>query len=336
MPSSIQSDRKTLVIVERDEREVAAVTFELLQVGRDVAAQVGGMLCSAVLGFQTELIAANIAGFSDEVYCIDSPLLATFRSDLYLHFLEKLCGQISPEIILIAHTLNTIDWAPRLAYRMGATLVTDCTSIRIDRDTRSLLCTKPVYGDRASAVFMSDSWPKMATLRPKSMERMSERTGGEGTIVNVDISLDQTTSAFELIGTAPGEAVSLDKADAIVAGGRGVKGREGLELLGSLIDTLKNYFSTVELGASRPLVDGGLLPKSRQLGQTGEKAAPNLYFAVAISGSSQHVSGISGSKKIVAINKDGEAPIFGVADYGVVGAYETVVPAFVVKLRELS
>jgi electron transfer flavoprotein alpha subunit len=176
----------------------------------------------------------------------------------------------------------------------------------------------------------------MATLRPKSVERMKERTGKQGTIVNLEISIDQAPDSFELIGTVPGEAVSLDKADAIVAGGRGVKGREGLELLERLIDALKNYFDTVELGASRPLVDGGLLSKSRQLGQTGEKAAPHLYMAVAISGSSQHVSGISGSKKIVAINKDGEAPIFDIADYGVVGAYETVVPALIGKLRELS
>lgn len=328
-------DRKVLIILEREDREVAAITFELLQVGRELAGNVGGVLCSAVLGHRIGEISEHIARFSDEVYCIDSPLLETFRSALYTQLLEELCRQVSPEIILIGQTINNIDLAPKLAYRMGAKLVTDCTSISVDENTGSLICTKPVYGDRANAVFILNGKPKMATLRPRSAEPM-KHSSGKGKILNLHIPVDQFSDCIELMGTVPGESVSLDKADAIVAGGRGIKGMEGLKILGELIEALKKYFDKVELGASRPLIDAGFLPKSRQLGQTGEKATPQLYIAIAISGSSQHVGGIAGSKKIIAINKDSEAPIFDIADYGVVGQYEYVVPALIGKLMELS
>lgn len=328
-----QKDGNVLILLEKEEREIAAITFELLQLGRSLAVETGGTLCAAVLGHQTGEISKHIALFSDEVYSIDSPVLEKFQSDPYIHSLEKLCRHVSPEIILIGHTVNNIDLAPRLAYRMGARLITDCTSIRRDRDTGSLLCTKPVYGDRAHAVFILDGSPKIVTLRAKSIEPMKQGSG-EGKMLHLDIA--EAIGSTELIRIVPGESVSLDKADVIVAGGRGIKGSEGLTLLGELIETLRKYFNTVELGASRPLADAVLLPKSRQLGQTGEKAAPQLYVAVAISGSTQHVSGIAGSKKIVAINKDGEAPIFDIANYGVVGPYESVVPALIGKLREFS
>jgi electron transfer flavoprotein alpha subunit len=335
MPSPCQEDRKILIVVEMEEGEVAATTFELLRAGRILATNVGGMLCSAVLGHQMGKISENIAEFSDEVYCVDSPLIAAFRSDRYTDLLEKLCRHVSPEILLMAHTVNNLDLAPRLAWRLAARLITDCISINIDEETGALLCTKPVYGDRANAVFLSDTKPKMATLRSKSIEPIQEG-GRKGKMINLEIPLDQTFDRMEWVRTIPGESVTLDKADAIVAGGRGVKGTEGLKVLEELIDALKKYFEKVELGASRPLVDAGLLPKSRQLGQTGEKASPQLYVSVAISGSSQHVSGIRGSKKIIAINKDAEAPIFEIADYGVVGPYESVVPALIGKLKELS
>jgi electron transfer flavoprotein alpha subunit len=335
MPNSSQETKRILVVVEKEDGEVAGITFELLQMGRSLAGSLGGILCAAVLGHRTGTIAEKIAPYADEVYCIDSPLLEIFRSDLYTHLLEKLCRHVSPGIVLMGHTVNNLDLAPRLACRMSAKLVTDCTSIRVDNGTGSLLCTKPVYGDRANAVFVLDGIPKMATLRAKSIEPVREGSG-KGEILNLDISADHSFDAVELVETVPGESVTLDKADAIVAGGRGIKDTEGLKILEELIEALKRYFATVELGASRPLVDGGLLPKSRQLGQTGEKAAPQLYVAVAISGSSQHVSGVAGSKKIVAINKDGEAPIFDIADYGVVGQYESVVPALIGKLTELS
>jgi electron transfer flavoprotein alpha subunit len=336
MSNSQEEVRRVLVIVEEDNGEIAAITFELLHVGKDLADRIGASLCAVLVGHDVARGAENVAACCDEVYCVKNPCLTTFRSDLYLLALEDLLTRFPVEIILMGHTINNIDLAPRLAHRMGASLITDCTSVIIDEETGSLLCTKPVYGDRANAVFVADGKPKMVTLRSKSVEPIQQRIGA-GKIFNLDVTPDQSMlDRIELIEAVAGESVSLDKADAIVAGGRGIKGREGLKVLERLIEALRNYFGTVEMGGSRPLIDEGLLPKSRQLGQTGEKAAPRLYVAVAISGSSQHIGGIVRSRKIIAINKDVEAPIFGVADYGVVGQYEDVVPALVEKLRELA
>ena len=336
MSNSGEQGRRVLILVEKENGEVAAITFELLQAGRCLADRIGALLCAVLVGDDVAKGAEDVAVCCDEVYCIKNPCLATFRSDLYLLALEDLLHRVSAEIILMGHTINSIDLASRLAYRMRARLVTDCISLSIDEDTGSLLCTKPVYGDRANAVFVSDGTPKMATLRPKSVESVKQGTSA-GKIINSDIAIDQSmVDCTELVETVPGESVSLDKADAIVAGGRGIKGTDGIKILKELVGALGRYFDAVELGASRPLIDAGLLQKSRQLGQTGEKAAPQLYVAIAISGSSQHVSGISGSRKIIAINKDPDAPIFDIADYGVVGQYESVVPAFIEKLSGLA
>jgi electron transfer flavoprotein alpha subunit len=301
-----QNGSKIVVLMEKEGNEILGITYELL------------------------------ARFSDEVYCVDDPLLETFLSDTYTAVIEGLCQIMSPEVIIMGHTINNLDLAPRLAWRMGAKFVTDCTSVRVAEKRGSLLCTKPVYGDRAYAVFELGNGVKLITIRSKSTERISEDRIEKGRIIKVDIPLDEIRYNVRLIKSIPGESVSLDKADAIVAGGRGVKGTEGLSVLEGLIEILKRFFDKVELGASRPLIDVGLLPKSRQLGQTGEKVTPQLYIAVGISGSSQHVSGIGGSKKIVAVNKDSDAPIYNIADYGVVGPYETVVPALIGKLVEMS
>jgi electron transfer flavoprotein alpha subunit len=231
--------------------------------------------------------------------------------------------------------MDNLDLAPKLACRMGSRLVTDCIGFDVELSTGHLLCTKPVYGDNAVATFIVEKKPYMATLRPKVMEDI-ERIPTKGKVINVDIVIEESITKVELIEEIPGETVSIDKADAIVAGGRGIKKVEGLKQLEELIEILKKYFGKVELGASRPLVDNGWLPSSRQLGLTGEKASPELYIAIGISGASQHLSGILGSKKIIAINRDEQAPIFSSADYGVVGEYEHVIPAIIKKLRELS
>ena len=175
----------------------------------------------------------------------------------------------------------------------------------------------------------------MATLRLGKMTDI-EPCQVKGNIIRFDPPIDTSLIKTESVGKILEESVSLDKADAIVAGGRGIKRIEGLKCLKGLIDALKRYFSKVELAASRPLIDAGWLPHSRQLGSTGEKASPQLYIAIGISGASQHLSGILGSKKIIAINKDEQAPIFDSSDYGVVEEYEKILPAFIEKLRDLS
>jgi len=216
---------------------------------------------------------------------------------------------------------------------MGTRLITD--SIRIDLGLNGeLLCEKPVYGDKAIATFILDHPMQIVTIRPKAFRAM-EQHPGKGRVISFEPAVEKSIAKTESVETIPGESVSLDKADAIVAGGRGIKEVEGIKYLEDLAQTLKRFYGAVELGASRPLVDNGFFPPSRQIGLTGEKVAPELYVAIAISGASQHLSGITGSKKIVAINKDEQASIFESADYGVVGDYEKVIPALARKLKEL-
>ncbi len=328
-------EKSVMILADREDRGFTSITFELLRAGSEIAEKAGGTASAVVMGHDVYGISSEIAHFADEVYCIDHPLLSTFQVDLYACALKQLCRSIEPDVVLLGHSIDNLDLAPRLACRIKAQLITDCTGLDIESETGHLICTKPVYGDNAIAAFAIETKPQMVTLRPKVMEGMGRRTV-EGEVIRFDPEIDESLISQELIETLPGESVSLDKANAIVAGGRGIKELEGLQLLEELIEVLKRYFRTVELGASRPLIDAGWLPSSRQLGLTGEKANPELYIAIGISGASQHLSGIVGSKKIVAINRDENAAIFESADYGVVGQYEDVVPAFIKKLRELA
>jgi electron transfer flavoprotein alpha subunit len=232
-------------------------------------------------------------------------------------------------------TIENLDLAPRLAYKIGAQVITDCIDLAIEPETGHLLCTKPVYGAKVISTFKLERKPYMVTLRRKAAEPGTPRPD-QGKIVHFDPVIDETLVKVATIERIKEESVSLDKAAAIVAGGRGIKDAEGIEQLKELIKVLRKYFAKVELGASRPLVDAHLVPSSRQIGLTGEKVSPQLYIAVGISGSLQHLTGILGAKKIIAINTDPKAHIFKVADYGVIGPFEEVLPALKGKLEELK
>jgi len=325
---------RVLVLGEREGKEIASITFELLGVGRKLAGDLNGTLCAAISGNQITDVSKEIAHFADEVYPLDHPLLASFHADLYTIAFEQLCRNVNPDIVLMGHTLDNLSLAPRLAYKMGAQVITDCIDLAIEPGTGHLLCTKPVYGAKIVSIFKLEKKPYMATLRPKAVEPVGPGSV-RGKVIHFDPIVDESAIKVELIEIIKEESVSLDKAEAIVAGGRGIKNTEGVNQLKELINALRRYFSTVELGASRPLVDAGLVPSSRQVGLTGEKVAPELYIAVGISGSLQHLTGMSGSKTIIAINTNPKAYIFEVADYGVIGSYEEVVPAFKRKLEDL-
>jgi electron transfer flavoprotein alpha subunit len=329
-----QKDKKVLVLVERENGGLASVTLELLQAGKDLADKIGGNLCAMVLGYEICDMSNEIVHFSDEVYCIDNPLLRDFRSELYAHVLWKICRDINFDIVLMGHTLNNLDLAPRLAYKMGVQIITDCINLAIETETEYLLCTKPVYGAKIVATFKLEKRPYMVTVRSKVIEPIGSGHAN-GKVIHLDPTIDESSINVALIEKIKEETISLDKADTIVAGGRGIKDVEGLKQLEEMVRVLRRYFSKVELGASRPLVDMGLVPSYRQVGLTGEKVAPELYIAVGISGSMQHLTGMLGAKNIVAINNNPKAPIFEVAHYGVVGDYQDVVPAIIKKLEEL-
>jgi electron transfer flavoprotein alpha subunit len=326
---------RILVLAEREGRGFASITFELVGIGRKIVNDSKATLCVAILGHEISDATREIAKFADEVYSLDHPLLQNFKPELYSNALEQLCQKVNADIVLMGCTLNNLDLAPRLAYKIGAQVITDCIDLAIEPETGHLLCTKPIYGAKVISTFKLERKPYMVTLRRKAAEPGTPRPD-QGKIVHFDPVIDETLVKVETIERIKEESVSLDKAAAIVAGGRGIKNAEGIEQLKELTRVLRKYFAKVELGASRPLVDAHLVPSSRQIGLTGEKVSPELYIAVGISGSLQHLTGILGAKKIIGINTDPKAHIFNVADYGVIGPFEEVLPALKGMLEELK
>jgi electron transfer flavoprotein alpha subunit len=309
-------------------------TFELLGMAKQIATDLKGTLCAVTIGHEIADVSSKITYFVDEVYSIDHPRLPSFKPELYVSALEQLYRDVNPDVVLMGCTLDNLDLAPRLAYRMGVQVITDCIQLAVEPETGHLLCTKPVYGAKVTLVFKLLKKPYMATIRPKAVEPIGPGSA-TGKIIGFGPVIDESSVKVEMIEKINEETVSLDRAEAIVAGGRGVKNAEGLEQLKELVKVLKKYFGKVELGASRPLVDAHLVPSSRQIGLTGEKVAPEVYIAVGISGSLQHLTGVLGAKKIIAINIDPNANIFKVADYGIIGSFGEVVPALKRKLEEL-
>jgi electron transfer flavoprotein alpha subunit len=321
------------VLVDQEKGQPLPLTFELLTAGKKLTGSGGAILCACILGHEINSLAEQMAHYVDEVYSVDNVLLTDFQADIYAFALEAACRVIKPATLLMGHSYDNLELAPKIASRLGSDLITDC--IGVENESNSLLCAKPIYGGNAVAVFELEGIPRIMTLRPKVYEAMAIGES-QGVVKRIDCALTPAIACSRLVKVVPGQNVSLDKAEAIVAGGRGVKTPEEIGQLERLAGALGKYFDRIELGASRALVDAGLLSRSHQVGQTGEKVSPQLYIAVAISGATQHVTGITGSKKIIAINKDKEAPIFEVADYGVVGSFEEVIPAFIEQLEVLS
>ena len=328
-------ERILVVVQQRENGESDPVTFELLKSARDLSLQGDETVCACIFGSVVASLADEISYYADEVYLIDEPFLSTFMPDVYASAAAALCRTIAPRTVLMGHSYENREIAPKLACEMENDLITDCVKIERDVETGALLCTKPVYGGNAHAIFQLDAEPQMVTLRPKSAEAL-EKGSLQGVIIPFRYELAPSLDLPKSLGIVPeAETVSLTQAEAVVAGGRGFKTAESIQQLKRLVEVLRKHFSTVELGASRALVDDGLLPHSRQVGQTGEIVNPQLYIAVAISGAAQHMAGVVGSKKIVAINKDPEASIFEASDYGVVGRHEDIVPALIKQLEAM-
>jgi len=327
--------RRVLVLTEREGLEVSSSTYELMGTGRKIANGLGGSLCAVVLGYEITDVSEKISQFVDEVYSIDHPLLKNFQPEIYASALGQLCQKVNMDVVLICDTLNNLDLTPRLACQCKVDVITDCVNLALQPATNHLICSKPIYGARVISLFKLKKRPYIVTVRSKVSEPIGQNTF-RGEIIGFHPALDRSLIKVESVKIIQEDNTSLANARAIVAGGRGVQNTDGLEELKKLIRVLEIYFGRVELGASRPLVDAQLVPSSRQIGLTGEKVAPELYIAVGISGSLQHVTGILGSKKIIAINTSPKAYIFDVADYGVIGRFEEVLPALRSKLGELK
>jgi len=323
-----------IVYGESTNGKLPSITTELLGCGRSLADELKEDLSCLLLSDTVgDAPKEAIAFGADKVYIIEDPLLKEYQTETYIQVVEKLAKEISPRIILMGQTPIGRDLAPRLAFRLGTGLSTDCVDLSIEPETKLLLQTKPVYGGNAQAIFTCESMPQIATVRPKTMSPIERDDSRKGEVIPTKVEIDMSKVKTKVVEKVKEEVagVKLEDAPAIVSGGRGIGGPEPFKMtLKELADVLHGA-----VGASRPPADNGWVPEAMHVGLTGKIVAPNIYIAIAISGASQHIAGCSGSKTIIAINKDPEANIFREANFGVVGRYEEVVPAFTKKLKEL-
>ena len=306
-------------------------TREILGMARRIAEQSGDQVATALIGagvssFAQELIASG----TDVVYGSEKDPLREFHTNLYGEILEHIAEEAKPHIVIFPGEMTVMDLAPGLAFRLGAGLVTDCIDFEIQ--SGRLLLTKPVYGGKALAK-MSAATPRIVvTVRPRSQAPLARDPRRKGKLIMVEVPTQPRVPDLVLVRRVAEEKEegNLEDARVVVSGGRGIGGAEGFQELRQLAKILDGA-----LGATRAAVDAGWTPPSSQVGQTGKIVAPDIYFAIALSGSSQHLAGMTGSKVIVAINRDPDAPIFRAANVGVVDDYRNVLTGLVGELEKI-
>lgn len=324
-----------LVCGEIVEGKLAPVTIELLGQGRKLADELGEPQSALLMGSQAGALAQEaIAYGADNVHVAQDSLLDQYNSDAYALVAANLCQQVLPSIMLLGHTDIGSDLAPRLNARLGGGLAMDCSALSIDPATKLLAATRAVFGGNANATVQSKSArPQMATVRAKTLPPAERNDARQGQVIPFDCKIDPSALRVKVVERIKEqvEGVKLEDADIVVSGGRGMGGAQNFQLLRELANVLGGA-----VGASRPACDEGWVPARMQVGQSGKVVSPKVYFAVAISGAMAHIAGCSGSKVIVAINKDKDANIFSVAHFGIVGDYKEVLPALTAKLKELK
>ena len=323
-----------LIFGEVVDGKLSASTLELLGGGRGLADTLGEPLMLVLVGSGVAACAKDgIAYGANKVLVVEDAALKEYTNDAYVNVMENVVKQVTPNILLMGMTPVVRDLAPRLAFRLGTAVSMDCLKLEIDSSSKLLLMTRPVFGGNARGVYVCDkAKPQMAAVRAKVMDPKAKDDSRTGEVVNVAAGLDASKLKMKNVATKKEQVagIKLEDADVVVSGGRGLASAEGFKLLQPLATALK-----AAVGASRPPCDNGWVSPSIQIGLTGKIVSPSLYIAVAISGSSQHMAGCSGSKNIIAINKDPEANIFKEARFGVVGDFNKVLPAFTNKVKEL-
>ena len=322
------------VFVETNEDGTAKnVGIELLTPGHDMAVKQGGALVAVVIGSGVDAAvqAASEHG-ADKVIVVDGPEYATYTTDAYAIALCTLVEKYGPTSMLIGATNNGRDLGPRVSCRLKTGLTADCTGLDVDAESGNVAWTRPAFGGNLMATILCpDHRPQIGTVRPGVFKK-GEAGEAKAEIIKEDIHVDAAdirTQILELIKEEGGETVDLEGAEIIVSGGRGVGGPEGYAPIKELADLLGGV-----VGASRAAVDAGWIAHAHQVGQTGKTVGPKLYIACGISGAIQHVAGMSGADCIVAINKDPDAPIFDIADYGVVGNLFEVLPVLTEEIKK--
>lgn len=312
---------------------LATVALELLGIGRKLADARGVKLSAVLIGSGTDNSAEKlIAHGADIVYRADDEALTYFTDETYGAVLTKLIQEHKPEIVLAGATAIGRSFIPGVANTLGAGLTADCTQLGIRETDGALLQTRPAFGGNIMATIeCPNSRPQMSTVRPNVMKELEFDASRSGDIIDVTLDPSMLKSRVRVLEsvTAEQDDVNIQESDILVGGGRGLDNEKGFELIRELATSLKGSVS-----ASRAVVDAGWIGYPHQVGQTGKTVAPKLYIACGISGAIQHVAGMQSSETIVAINRDKNAPIFDVADFGIVGDLFEVLPKLIKKIEE--
>lgn len=318
------------VLVEEQKGTIKKASIDLLCIARKVADELGEELSAVVMGDSVSGLAAELGEYGADVcYVLEDKSLGSYTTDGFTNALANWAKEKEPRVILMAHSEMGRDMAAQVAQKLDTGLISDCTDVSLEEGQMVLI--RPVYAGKAYAkVACPESCPVVVTMRPNALavERASARVPQ---MISVNPSVGTIRQVIKNIALQTSSRPEITEADIIVSGGRGMKGPENFTLLEDLADVLG-----AAVGASRAVVDAGWKPHSLQIGQTGKTVSPVLYIACGISGSIQHLAGMSSSKYIVAINNDPEASIFKVADYGIVGDVFEILPLLIEECRTLG
>ena len=341
---TIAQYKDVFVFAQQVDNELSGIAFELLGKAKDLAADLNAKVVAVLVGSDVKGLVDQLAEYgADKVIVVDDPELKDYRTEPYTHALASVINEYKPEIMLVGATAIGRDLGPRVSARVATGLTADCTVLEIgdfpinpipgkEQKHNQLLMTRPAFGGNTIAtIACPDNRPQMATVRPGVMQKIDPIKGAKAEVIEYNPGFVPNNKYVEILDIVKDLTDTVDIMDAkiLVSGGRGVGSAENFKILQDLADAIGGTVS-----CSRAVVDSGWLPKDLQVGQTGKTVRPNVYFAIGISGAIQHVAGMEESDIIIAINKDEDAPIFDVADYGVVGDLNKIVPVLTQKIKE--
>ncbi len=320
---------RILVVAEQREAKLNRVSLETLAAGQAIGKETGWPVDVVLPGYHTTALAQELAGHKvEEIFDLEAPSLETYTSDAYVHALKQFIGDQQPKLVLFPHTYQVRDFAPRLALALDRVLISDATGYKYENG--KLLFTRQMFqGKFVADVAFAGEAPWLATLQIGTY-RADQAEAGSASVETIEAAQPAAVriTPHEVFHEAK-QAVDLSQAEVIVAIGRGIKEQKNVAIAEDLAKALGG-----DVAASRPICDNGWLPLERQIGSSGQTVAPKLYIALGISGAIQHIVGMKGARTIVAINKDKEAPIFEIADYGIVGNLFDVVPALIEEIKK--
>ena len=329
---NLQEYKGVFVFVQQMDQIINGVSYELIGKAKELAADLSTDVTAVLFGFEVKSLANNLAAYgADRIIIVDDPALKEYTTEPYTHAMHEVINKYKPEIVLFGATAVGRDLAPRTSARVKTGLTADCTSLEVDVDTKNLRMTRPAFGGNIMATIMCpDNRPQMATVRPGVMQKVTKDEHAVENVEIFDLKFEPNgkyVTVEEIIKKVSNKVDIMD-AKILVSGGRGIGGQENFKVLQNLADVIG-----AEVSSSRASVDAGWTEKEQQVGQTGKTVRPQVYFAIGISGAIQHLAGMEEADIIIAINKDEYAPIFDVADYGIVGDYAKIVPALTEKLK---